>query len=69
MLENILPMFSSRSFIDNTEIQRIMRWLDIITGFDGHEFEQPPGVDDGQGSLVCYSLWSHKESGMTEQLN
>ena len=24
---------------------------------DGHEFEQAPGVDDGQGSLVCYSPW------------
>ena len=22
---------------------------------NGHEFEQAPGVGDGQGSLVCYS--------------
>ena len=22
---------------------------------DGHEFEQAPGVDEGQGSLVCCS--------------
>ena len=36
---------------------------------DGHEFEQAPGVGDGQGSLVCYSLWHHKESDTTEQLN
>ena len=36
---------------------------------DGHEFEQAPGVGDGQGSLVCYSPRSHKESDMTEQLN
>ena len=35
---------------------------------DGHEFEQAPGVD-GQGSLVCYSPWGHKESDMIEQLN
>ena len=28
---------------------------------DGHEFEQAPGVGDGQGSLVCYSPWGHKE--------
>ena len=27
----------------------------------GHEFEQAPGVGDGQGSLVCYSPWGHKE--------
>ena len=36
---------------------------------DGHEFEQVPGVGDGQGSLACYSPWGHKESDMTEQLN
>ena len=35
---------------------------------DGHEFEQAPGVDDGQGSLTCCSPWSQKESDMTEQL-
>ena len=36
---------------------------------DGHEFEQTPGVGDGQGSLSCYSPWSHKESDMTWRLN
>ena len=36
---------------------------------DGHEFEQAPGVGDGQGSLVCCSPWGHKESDMTERLN
>ena len=36
---------------------------------NGHEFEQALGVDDGQGGLVCYSPWGHKESNMTEQLN
>ena len=36
---------------------------------DGHEFEQAPGVGDGQGSLVCYSSWGCKESDMTEGLN
>ena len=35
----------------------------------GHEFEQAPGVGDGQGGLACFSLWGHKESVMTEQLN
>ena len=33
---------------------------------DGHEFEQAPGVGDGQGSLAGYSPWSHKELDMTE---
>ena len=35
----------------------------------GHEFEQAPGVGDGQGSLVCCSPWGLKESDTTEQLN
>ena len=36
---------------------------------DGHEFEQAPGVSDGQGSLACCSPWGCKESDTTEQLN
>ena len=36
---------------------------------DGHEFEQAPGVGDGQGSLAGCSLWGQKEPDMTEQLN
>ena len=34
--------------------------------FNGHECAQAPGVDNGQGSLVCCSPWGHKESGTTE---
>ena len=37
--------------------------------FNGHEFEQALGVGEGQGRLVCYSAWGHKESDMTERLN
>ena len=33
---------------------------------DGHEFEQALGVGEGQGSLVCCSPWSRKQSGTTE---
>ena len=36
---------------------------------NGHEFDQAPEVGDGQGSLASCSLWGHKESDMTEQLN
>ena len=32
---------------------------------DGHEFEQAPGVGDGQGGLACCSPWGHNESDMT----
>jgi len=35
----------------------------------GHEFEQTPGVGDGQGGLVCCSPWGYKELDMTERLN
>ena len=36
--------------------------------FNGHEFEQAPGVGDGQGSLGCFSPLGHKELGTTEQM-
>ena len=32
----------------------------------GHELEQAVGDSDGQGSLVCFSPWGHKESDTTE---
>ena len=36
---------------------------------NGHEFEQTPGVGDGQGSLACCIPWGYKELDTTEQLN
>ena len=46
----------------------------MVSPTHGHEFEQAPGVGDGQvgdgqGSLASCSPWGHKESDMTEQLN
>ena len=35
-------------------------WLNVL------EFEQAPGVGDGQGSLACYSPWGGKELDMTD---
>ena len=32
---------------------------------NGHEFEQAPGVGNGQGGLACCSSWGRKESDMT----
>ena len=47
--------------------------LDEMVGWhhwlDEHEFEQAPGVYDGQGSLACRSPWGHKGSDSTGQLN
>ena len=36
---------------------------------NGYEFEQALGDGEGQGSLVCYSPWGHKELDTTDQLN
>ena len=36
---------------------------------NGHEFEQTPGVGDGQGGLACRSPWGREESETTEGLN
>ena len=46
-----------------TEMVGWHHWL------DGHEFEQAPGDEEGQGSLVCCSPWGRKESDdwVTEQ--
>ena len=35
----------------------------------GHEFEQAPGVGDGQGGLACCCPWGRKELDTTERLN
>ena len=45
-----------------------MRWLDGITD-SMDEFEQTPGVGDGQGGLVCCSPQGLKESDTIERLN
>ena len=36
---------------------------------NAHEFEQAPGVGDGQGSLVCCGSWGCKELATTERVN
>ena len=36
---------------------------------DRHEFEQAPGVGDGQGSMACCSPWGCKDLDTTELLN
>ena len=45
------------------EMQPWHHWL------NAHESEQAPGDGEGQGSLVCCSPWSRKESDVTERLN
>ena len=45
-----------------------MRWLDGITNLMSMSWANLE-VGDGQGALVCFSPWGHKESDITERLN
>ena len=36
---------------------------------NGRGFGKTLGVGDGQGGLVCFGLWGHKKSDITEWLN
>ena len=49
-----------------TTEDELVGWHHILAG---HEFEQAPGVGNGQGSLVCCSPWGRKKSDMPERLN
>ena len=52
-------------FIERTDVEAEtpVLWHHRI---NGHEFEQAPGVGDGQGGLACCSPWGRKESDTTE---
>ena len=49
--------------LEKTESRR-RGWQDEMVGwhhwFDGHEFEQAPGVGDEQGRLACWSIGSQR---------
>ena len=58
------PMFIVELFtITRTTEDEMVGWHHRL---NGHEFEQPLGVGDGQGGLVCCSPWGHKELDMSE---
>ena len=46
-----------------TTEDEIVGWNHWLNGL---EFEQAPGIGDGQGSLVCFSPWCCKELDTTE---
>ena len=46
-----------------------MRWPDGITDSMDMGMSGLRGVSDGQGGLVCYGSWGHKEPDTTERLN
>ena len=37
-----------------------------VRGWDGCEFEEAPGVGDGQGSLECCSPWGHSQTRLSD---
>ena len=59
-LEKILMLGKTEG---RTTEDEMVGWLHQL---DGHEFEQVPGVGDGQGSLACCSPWGHKDSDTIE---
>ena len=46
--------------------QKMVGWHHWL---NGHEFEQVPGIGDGQGSFACCSPWGRKELDTIELLN
>ena len=67
-------LISKRTLIlENIEDRRRRGRQGDIVGWHhrlkGHEFEQTPGDDEGQGSLGCCSPWGCKELDMTEWLS
>ena len=56
------------------EVGRRSKWTeDEMVGWhhrlSGHEFEQAPGINDGQGHLACCSPRGRRELDMTELTN
>ena len=59
--------------LGNIEDRRKRGWQDEMVGWhhqlDGCQFEQAPGVGDGQEVRTCCSPWGYKELETIEQLN
>ena len=82
-IQDGFPLEWTISMLDLLAVQQtliIITLLNLLSAFsflsapwyhqlNGHDFEQVPGVGDGQGSLACCSPWGCKESDMTEWLN
>ena len=66
LLEKTLMLKDWRQDEKGTTEDEMVGWYHWV---NGHEFGWTPGVNDGQGGLVCCSPWGHKELDSTEQLN
>ena len=54
----------SGGYLDAQDQQTVECVLGILTWhhrFNGHKFEQAPGVGNRQGGLVCCSPWGHRD--------
>ena len=56
-------------FVEGRRRGQRMRQLEGITDSLEFEFEQAPGVGEGQGSLACCSSLGRRASDTTERLN
>ena len=65
-LEKTLMLGWLKAVGEGVTEDEMVRWHPWL---DGYEFEQVPGIGDGQGSLACCGSWSHKELDLIEQLN
>ena len=59
----ILGKIEPRRWTTGNKMVGWQHWL------EGHEFEQAPGVCDGQGGWACCLPWGCKVSDITKQLN
>ena len=56
-------------YAPSTEIVSKSKLVGWRHRLDGHDFEQAPGVGDGQGGLACCGPWGRKDSDRSERLN
>ena len=59
----MLGKIEGRQEMKGTTKDEVVGWHHRL---EGHEFEQAPGVGDGQEIPACCSPWSCKQSDTTE---
>ena len=52
-------LLTSKKFEDSDLKGYLREKVGWLHRLDGHEFEQDPGLGDGQGGLACCSPWGH----------
>ena len=65
VMTNLDSILKSRVMTLPTKVRLVKAMVFPVVMY-GCEFEQALGAGDGQGGLVCCSLWGRKESDTTE---